>query len=93
MTVIISVQVTLALIFIIILIYFYINPSGGIGRHNKLKICRLIAIKVQVLFRILLLFLRNNSNILNMIREFIGLNIIDRVVKHDSFEYNYLYLN
>jgi hypothetical protein len=29
------------------------NPNGEIGKHNKLKICRQSALKVQVLFRIL----------------------------------------
>jgi hypothetical protein len=38
------------------------NPSGGIGRHNKLKICRLIAIKVQALSRISSINLKNNLN-------------------------------
>ena len=39
-------------IVLLVIIYIYINPSAGIGRQDKFKLCWYYVINVQVVFRI-----------------------------------------
>ena len=64
-----KVRILYPLIFYIII---KLNPNDEIGKHNKLKTCRLIALKVRVLFRII----RRNNTLYKLLTQLVQYNYI-----------------